>query len=551
MRRLLIVDDEAIITDGVAEILGKLNIPSLEICKAYSGSEAVEWLNQTRIDIVLSDIRMPEIDGLELLDIIRRDWPRCRVIFMTGYHDFDPVYQAIQVWGVRYILKTEGYAKVITVLEETLRELDEELRTDTLLHQAMEQRNTLETLAHGVYFRHLLLGIGSGMPENREEDFRKLNVPLLSNVPVMVVLGNVLHAESSSSYVGRQESALAVKLLGDAYLRDRTRCVGVIDRYGDLLWMVQLSGEHVYGSGEEGSGGVTRFLEGTLELLQEACKKSLGLETSFTICSTPIAWETLPSAYDRLRQMQHHRVGDGTSMVMTVEVGSLDKSSQQHDRLSIEKLEPLAGLLESGRGEAFVALLRESSEAVLVTSPPDASQVIEVYYSIALILLSYMNRRQLGDLVSAAELMSFEAHASWQDAFDYLARTAEQLFALRRTSENSRAEGVIQEICSYIDTHIAEDLSMVRLAGRFHFNPVYLSRIFKMRRGQNLSDYIEEARIRKAKALLAEGELRVHEVGARVGYESPHSFTRFFKKATGISPQEYREFARESKVPGK
>ncbi|WP_027087997.1 response regulator [Cohnella panacarvi] len=547
MRRLLIVDDEAIITDGVAEVLGKLDIPGLEICKAYSGSEAVEWLNHTRIDIVVSDIRMPEIDGLELLDIIRRDWPRCRVIFMTGYHDFDAVYQAIQVWGVRYILKTEGYAKVIAVLEETLRELDEALQTDALLQQAMEQRNTLETLAHGDYFRHLLLGIGSGMPENREEDFRKLNVPLRWGQPIMVVLGSVLHAEPGS-YVGRQESALAVKLLGDVYLRDRTSCVGVIDRFGDLLWMVQPSGEHADAEGDV-FGGVTRFLEGTLELLQEACMKSLGSETSFTICSTPIAWETLPGAYDRLRQMQHHRVGDGTSMVLTVEVGPLDKSSQTHERLSIEKLEPLAGLLESGRGEAFIQLLRESSEAVLVKPPPDASQVIEIYYSISLMLLSYINRRQLGNQLPAAELMSFEAHASWQDAFDYLARTAEQLFALRRTSENSRAEGVIQEICGYIDANIAEDLSMVRLAGRFHFNPVYLSRLFKQRRGQNLSDYIEEARIRKAKALLAEAELRVHEVGMRVGYESPHSFTRFFKKATGVSPQEYREFARES-IPG-
>jgi len=59
-----------------------------------------------------------------------------------------------------------------------------------------------------------------------------------------------------------------------------------------------------------------------------------------------------------------------------------------------------------------------------------------------------------------------------------------------------------------------------------------------------LSDYIEEARIRQAKLLLAAEELRVHEVGVRVGYESPHSFTRFFKKATGMTPQEYREFAR-------
>jgi two-component system response regulator YesN len=541
MRRLLIVDDEAIITDGVAEILGGIGVPELEICKAYSGGEALDWLNSTRIDIVLTDIRMPELDGLELLEIIRRDWPRCRVIFLTGYNDFDPVYKAIQALGVRYLLKTEGNAKVISVVMETLRDMDEGLQTDTLLQQAMEQRNTLETLAHGDYFRHLLIGIGSSTTENREEDFRKLNVPLNSALPITIVLGSLLNTESGSSYVGRQESALAVKLFGDTYLRDRIRCVGVIDRYGDLLWMVQPSGEDA--DAEGAFGGVTRFLEGTLELIQEACKKSLGMETAFTICSTPFAWEALPTAYDRLRQMQHLRVGDGTSMVMTVEAGPLD-IHQAHERLPSEKLEPLAGLLEAGRGGAFIELLRASSVTVLNNPQPDAAQVIEVYYSIALILFSYINRRQLGDQISAAELMRIEAHASRQEAFEYLARTAEQLFALRRTGENSRAEGVIQGICEYVEEHLAEDLSIVRLAGRFHFNPAYLSRLFKQGRGQNLSDYIEEARIRKAKALLAAVNLRVHEVGIQVGYESPHSFTRFFKKAAGISPQEYRESVR-------
>lgn len=545
MRRLLIVDDEAIITDGIAEVLGKLDVPGLEICKAYSGIEAVEWLNDTRIDIVLSDIRMPVLDGLELLEVIRRDWPRCRVIFITGYHDFDSVYKAIQVWGVRYILKTEGYAKVIAAVEETLRELDDALRTDTLLQQAMEQRNTLETLAHGDYFRHLLLGIGSSTPDIREEDFRKLNVSLHSKKPIMIVLGSLMNTESRSSYVGRQEAALAAKLLGDAYLQERTRCVGVIDRYGDLLWIVQPSGNHA--DDEDGAYSSTaRFLEGTLELIQEASLKSLGLETSFTIGRTPISWESLTNAYDRLRQVQHVRVGDGTSMVITVEVGPLDRPAQAHDRLRIEKLEPLAGLLEAGRGEAFMELLRESSDSVLGNPPPDAAQVMEVYYSIGLILLTYINRRQLGDVISSAELMSFEAHASWHEAFEYLANSAEQLFALRRTGENSRAEGVIHEICAYIEEHLDEDLSMVRLAGRFHFNPVYLSRLFKQGRGQNLSDYIEEARIRKAKSLLAAVDLRVHEVGIQVGYESHHSFTRFFKKATGMTPQEYREYAREA-----
>jgi len=543
MRRLLIVDDEAIITDGIAEIMNGLGIPGLEICKAYSGTEALDWLNSTRIDIVLSDIRMPELDGLELLEIIRRDWPRCRVIFLTGYNDFDPVYRAIQSWGVRYLLKTEGYAKVIAAVEETLRELDEGIRTDTLLQQAREQRITLETLAHGDYFRHLLLGTGGGAAEVLKEDFRKLHVPLDPAMPVMLVLGSLVHAASSGSYAGRQEAALAAKLLGDAYFHDKTNCVGIIDRYGDLLWLVQpLGGAE---SSDASFKGVTRFLEGMLELIQAACSDSLGIETAFTILGTPFGWESLPGAYDRLRQMQHQRAGDGSSMVMTVQAEPLDMTGHPREGLRAEKLEPLAGLLEAGRRDEFMESLRELSEAVLSDPSADTVQVMELYYSVALMLLGYINRRQVADRFAAAELMRFEAHASWQEAIAYLAGTADHLFALRRSGENKRAEGVIEGICAYVERHIADELSIIRIASLFHFNPAYLSRLFKQVSGQNLSDYIEEARIRQAKLLLAAEDLRVHEVGARVGYESPHSFTRFFKKATGMTPQEYREFARE------
>ena len=543
MRRLLIVDDEAIITDGLAQILGGLGLEGLEICTAYSGSEALEWLNRTRIDVVLSDIRMPELDGLELLECIRRDWPRCRVIFLTGYNDFDPVYQAIQTWGVRYLLKTEGYPKVIAAVEETLRELDEGLRTDTLLKQAREQRVTMESLAHGEYFRHLLLGTGGVSTGDLSEDFDKLHVPLDPKKPYLLILGSLAHGCANTSYAGRQESALAAKLLVDNSFHDK-QSVGIIDRYGDLLWFVQPAAS----SGVDASpyDSLTRFLEGTLEWVQSACVSTLHMEATFTICRTPFTWEALPNAYERLRQLQHMRVGDGSSMVTTVQVETLELGGLVREGVRPEKIDPLAGLLEAGRSEAFMTAFRELSDTLLNEPSIDSMQVTELYYSVALMLLGYMNRRQLTNRIAATELMRFESHGSWQEAYAYLADTAAQLFALRRTGEKKRAESVIESICSYVEQHLAEELSMVRLASEFHFNPAYLSRLFKQGRGQNLSDYIEEARIRQAKALLAAEEMRVHEVGVRVGYESPHSFTRFFKKAAGMTPQEYREFARAS-----
>ncbi len=545
MYRLLIVDDEAFITDGMAEILGRLDSPKLDICKAYSGEEALEWLNGTRIDIVLTDVRMPGINGLELMETIRRNWPRCRIIFLTGYNDFDAVYQAIQTWGVRYLLKTEGYGKVKAEVLEAVRELDEGMRTNHLLEQAREQRNTLETLAHGDYFRQLLAGSGMGSEEVRAEDCRKLNIPLDSYLPVLPVLGSLMQAQGGAltSYADRQEAAMAVKLLGDSYLRGMIACVGIIDRYGDVLWLVQPTGAV---EPDAGHAGTVRYLEGMLELIQEACSKSLGIGAAFTIGSAMVPWESLPLAYDRLRQLQHVRVGDGTSMVMTA--GSLEAELDEpvRERIRGEKLELLAGHLEGGREDAFMELLQELSEPVLGGRMLHAGQVMELYYSMAIILLSYMNQRQSDLLATTQALMRFDAHASWQEAFDYLSRTAESLFKLRQQGERSRAAGAMAAIRAYIEEHLAEDLSLVRLARQSHFNPSYLSRLFKQETGQNLSEYIDEARAKKARELLANEEWKIHEVGARVGYDAPHSFTRFFKKMTSVTPQEYRDAVRNS-----
>lgn len=546
MYRLLIVDDEEIITDGLAEILNDLGIPGLEIFKAYSGSEALEWLTNTRIDIVLSDIRMPEIGGLELMEIIRRNWPRCRIIFLTGYNDFESIYKAIQVWGVRYLLKTEGNAKVIAEVRDVIRELDSEVRMDHLLQQAMEQRNTLETLAHGDYFRHLLSGTDDGMTTAREEDFRKLNIWLDSHKPVLLVLGSLIQTRTVPSFAERQEAALAIKLLGDSYLREKTRCVGLIDRYGDLLWMVQPEDCNQQDESVETYETIVRFLEGTLERVQAVCFGSLQLESSFTVCSTLVRWESLPEAYDRIRQLQYNRAGDGANMVMSVQIEEYDSAGQTKERVRSEKYEQLAGHLEGGRKEAFIDLMQELLNPILSGRSAEGAQATELYYSLALVLLSYINRRQLQEQVPTTGLMRFDAHCTWHEGFDYLSRTAELLFALRRNVENNRAVEAIEAVCTYIEKHLDKELSLVRLAKSVHFNPSYLSRLFKQEKGLNVSEYIEEARIRKAKELLVTVELKIHEIGARVGYVSPQSFTRFFKKAVGMSPQEYRDVARDA-----
>ena len=118
MRRILIVDDEPIIVRGLLSVLGE-RLPDVDLYSAGSGMEALSLLAETRMDIVVSDMAMPGMDGLQLMKRIHADWPECRVIFLSGHNEFDMIYQAIQNEAVTFILKTEGFDKIIAALRDT------------------------------------------------------------------------------------------------------------------------------------------------------------------------------------------------------------------------------------------------------------------------------------------------------------------------------------------------------------------------------------------------------------------------------------------------
>lgn len=540
MYRMLIVDDEEIITDGLADIFGKLNL-DLDLYKAYSGQEALDLLNRTRVDIVLSDICMPGMDGLELMEAIRLNWPQCKIVFLTGHSDFNYVYQAIQAPDVQYVLKNEGYPKLIAAVERALQELADTLRANDLIRRSKEQLHTLETLAHGDYFRNLLFH-DVLFEQVLAEDFQRLQIPLDASLPVLIALGNLTHAGTagaSPSYADRQETALAVKFLAEAFLAERTNSIGVIDRYGDLIWLFQPK-RLIDGERTDAFEQTVMYLEGTFELIQQACLESLDTTVAVTLSGEAFAWEGLPAVYDKMRRYQHDRTGDGTRMVQKVfPKEDAPASASIRSRSLRDKSEALAAHLEAGRRKEFMRLFDELAEPAAYEHGRGDPNLTELCYTIALVLLSYINRWEVREIGSFG-LMRLEDYHSWREALEFLKGAAEVLFSLRQSGEQKRAAGAIDKMCLYIEHNISEDLSLVRLADEFHFNPSYLSRLFKQERGVNLSEYIDELRIRKAKELLRKDELKVAEVGWLIGYEMPQSFTRFFKKWTGLTPQEYR-----------
>lgn len=532
--RLLIVDDEEIITDSLYEVFSRFKPDELDVCKAYSAKEALQWMARTRIDIVLTDISMPGMNGLELSEHIRAYWPRCKTVFLTGYSNFDFIYRAIQMPNVRYVLKTEEYDKIMQTVEEVIEEIRRGNQIDRLEEQSREQRLALALLAQGDYLLHLLQEsqVHCKNPEAVKEDFRSLHIGLDPTAPVVMILGRFSYPEQAA-YMERIQILTASRRVWDTYLSAQVRHVEVVSKSGDTVWFIQ----PVHEAKDTDDQRLVRYLEGTLELVQEACLESLGLTIAFTI-GAACSWEAITPQYNRLRQLQQAKVSEGLPMILLENAQSVATDSKEELRIS-QRVEILVAHLEADRKEKFLEGLEDVITSV-IQDHLSVPRVIEAYYSLALALLSSINRRGLHEEIGDySKLMRLDEHSSMKDALQYLSQVAVAIFNIEQLEESTSY--VIDRICRYIEENLDADLSLVRLAEMSYFNPTYLSRLFKQVRGINLSEYIDQCRIARAMELLKEDELKVREVAVSVGYEAAHSFTRFFKKATAMTPQEYRD----------
>lgn len=536
MYRLLIVDDEEIITDSLYETFARHMPDRLDVCKAYSAAEALDWMRRSRIDIVLTDIRMPGISGLELTEEIQARWPQCRVIFLTGHSDFDYAYRAFQMPNVRYLLKTEGYDKVMAVVEQVMEEIRQSHRMLEVLEHSREITSRLAAFQQEEYMRKLLqdcISVSSS-PLEMQNELTRRNIGLQVDSPVYLVLGRFNAPPGAGVDLAYVQAS--VRMIGSSLMREHTICASVTDHYGDAIWLLQPKREK--GSAD---GQFATYIEGTLELVQEACMLSLGVSIAFTLSGRGCEWSRISRQYERLRLLQWMKIGDGISMVLTDHYeGPAAGASKETVRIS-SRVEVMSGYLETGRFQSFYDIFEELVND-LMQQDMAMERAMETYYHLALMLNSTFNRWGLQqNIPDQRSLLHLGDYTCMKDAVQYLYRAADELVRFKRSNEEEHANLVIQTLCNYVKDNLEKDLSLVRLAELNHFNPSYLSRFFKQEMGINLSEYIDDCRIRRAKELLCNTDLMVREVAPQVGYESAHSFTRLFKKLTGMTPQEYRE----------
>jgi len=550
MYRLLIVDDEQDIADSLYELFRDFDSFDLDVYRVYSGIEALEKMSRTKIDIVLTDIRMPGMSGLQLMEQIRGRWPECQIIFLTGHQEFEYVYTAINNDNVRYLLKMEGHEQIVNAVRSAIAKINENRQIGDLLAQANSRLNASLPALQQAFIMDLLLD--SAADVDPPGQFEQLQIPLDAGAPVLLIACKANRPGKRLSRLDGSQLVHAVHNVFVKYLHPTVRSVPIAIEALQLVWLVQpcdrLQEER---HGRHPAEWTLSSIRGNLETVQEVCYESLGVSLSVVMDGEYTAWASLPARFQAMRD----ELQEGTDRELALKLldnrrlNANDVSETSEDERIVRslpgKLRQMEHDLDAGQAEAFQSAFQPLLHYLREKKTKDHRQAIEVYYSVALLLSAYMNKKQLADQLppdtDPGRLLRADVHAAWRDAADYLAALANHLFEMRSDEQQDRANAVIRKVQQYIMSHLGEEISLIRLAEIVHFNPSYLSRIFKQITGDNLSSYINSRRLDKAKELLADHKHKIHEIAAMLGFSTAPYFTRFFKKMTGMSPQEYRD----------
>ncbi|GGG22357.1 response regulator [Paenibacillus abyssi] len=508
MFKILIVDDERIEREGLHAIL-KNGLPDVEIEEAPNGKIALTLVGSFRPDLILMDIKMPGLNGLETVERIAAEHPDIRYIMVTAFDTFDYALQAIKLGVKDYLLKPTKAREIVETVGKVLKQIEEERRSiqvsmlqQVALKKAMPLVETdivTQLLFDHVHEVHLeeLVGL---------LDIRTANEMFTMNV--------MLPPASESLYSAVKEKARRVESCLVGAMNGRQIPI-IVFREPDRSFRSQamsLAMDILSVAGSvRGAGwfiGIGNVC-GSLHQIRQSYQESL-------IASM----DTSPAVKYRLYE---DVPAQGAASVPIGQTGK-QREKQLFDHIRLGQWDSVHAIVIEiiGRYEHEGANLVQTQQRMLE--------------------LLWIASRMLSDMgvETQAPMYTFQA----QDFRQLRAETGSMLDRMEKsyTAYYSRlAPDTIHQIKQFIAEHSHENISLEAIGKRVGLSPFYISKLFKEQLGINYIDFLTECRIERAKMLMANPEKSLKEITFEVGYHDPNYFSKVFKKMCELSPTEYRK----------
>ncbi|KKK38833.1 AraC family transcriptional regulator [Mesobacillus campisalis] len=522
--KALIVDDEQHVREAI-RLLAEWEAQGIaEIYEAKNGEEAIELIQQHKPEIIFTDMKMPKKDGIGLLEWIKEHMPDSKTIVVTGYDDYHYMRKAIHFGSHDYLLKPVDPEILNQTLTNAVKEWNKEEAGRSKEKSSTQLLNEMKP----VYRDRMLTKLFTSS-DIKKEQYEELGF------------------QSSGKYV-----TAVVKLSGK-----------MIKNFGhdrDLAYFTVLNVINEVLSTEDcgiafrylaQKGQVAIILWDQFDQLEELLRRiyrSLKQAVKFScpIAAGPPVCE-ISSLMDSYAEANEVLLSQNLLDVKEVRVYTRGDESE-HSLPSLMAYAPGIELaVQAGEESAFDELIEEVTQEMTKGNFLSLRQLLHMEKEYQVICAQWLKRYNLAFAVQDEAEKQIEPFFDKDGHFhleQYVDRKKREisifLESIRRESKLEK-KNIIYEIETYLQNNFDRDVKLQEIADQFYISREYISRKFKQEFGENISDYIVKYRIKKAKSLLKNSQLKVFEIANMVGYQDDKYFRKVFKKVEGITPNEYRQ----------
>ena len=542
MLQILLVDDERSVVETLAETIPWESCGIGTVHEALSGKLALEIMENHDIDIVISDIRMPEISGIALITEIHKRWPHVQTILLSGHADFEYAKQAMAQESFDYLLKPVSDEDLIESVQRLVNRIQKKWETAASYQRALNAFQDNLPLLQSTMLHELLTGKTYDQ-KTLTDKLELLELPYTIGEDLAML---IIRMEEHFSEMGSSDIALmeyAISNIINEVVQDYFHIWHTRDVHDYIVVLVSVKDpSKMFSNKHETPQTMLEHYAAQIQTnVQAYLKGAISISVSH--------WGQFPNEigeiYERSVISMRKRMGQVQGLFVTA---SDEKNVfSLHTIRSLYKPPTLISLLEAGRFQDVELKIEQIFEELLHSSEYHdiAESTIEVYYALAgaFTYIIHKNGKQLSSILPTESYRYFQApsYSTTKQLMDWSIRTLHYICDDAEQELKDNHSTIVRSVQSFVDHHLASDVSLPAIADHVHLHPVYLSKVYKAETGEALTAYVYRLRMEKAAFYLRTSTAKIFEISELVGYNNTAYFIRVFKKFYDVTPQEYRE----------
>ena len=530
MLKVFLVEDESIVREGLRD-----NIPWQQYGyqftgEAADGEMALPLIRKIQPDVLITDIKMPFMDGLELSRIVSQEFPQMKIVIISGYDEFEYARSAIQIGVEQYLLKPVTKLTMQKVLREIREKIDSEREQKNYLEKFREEMHEYEQLSRHNFLERVFEGRLS--VKEIYEEAQRLSLELDASCYNLIMVSMQEKKEQACGLLDRAQEELM-----HYFLR--------FPEYLVFKWNL-----HTYGC-------LIKCDAGDMEEQQSRALASIHriLETAgddvewYAAVGKPVErLSLLQECYSQVNHILSYRFLKPKEHILTGEVIAEFLPGQEEGALGgvdIAKADPeiLKGFLQNGQKEEledFVEGYLESQKKALRSKLFRDYVMLSVRFTtIAYVEQFGLSQEEFLEKVGKDRLQ--ELSLGEEDLKPYMLGLLGAALAVREQENDSQGKRILKKALEYIEeNYTQETISLNGAAGATGVSANYFSAIFSQEMNMTFTEYVTQKRMERAKSLMRSPDMHTGEIAQAVGYKDPHYFSFVFKKTQGQTPREYR-----------